>query len=103
MKKIALLLLTGIFMLSLLSCGGSGSKKTEEETSEEETGKKEEALTLQIGDKKKDYKDVDIRFEGRAKQVIVSAFDEESTEDLKESIASLHFDGTETGKMTMDA
>lgn len=99
MKKTALLLLTGIFMLSLLSCGGSGNKKTEEETSEEKTGKKEETLSLQIGDEEKNYKDISIRFDGMVDQVSVAAFGEESNENIKESIATLQFDGTETGKM----
>jgi hypothetical protein len=99
MSKPAIYILTGIFMLSLISCGGSGSKKTEEEKTVKKEGKTQEMLSIQIGDEKKTYEDVNIHFEGRAEQVSVSAFGQESKEGMQESIATLSFAGAKKGKM----
>ncbi|GEM_PF-2286020 len=104
MKKLTITILTGIFTLSLASCGGSGDNKTKDDASnkvsevkkvEKKEEKSEKLLTFQLNDEKKTYKTVHFRHNRMADVVEISAFEEGNNE----SVFSLDFKGTESGKM----
>src|SRR6056297_502643 len=105
MKKLTITILTGIFTLSLASCGGSGDNKTKDDASnkvsevkkvEKKEEKSEKLLTFQLNDEKKTYKTVHFRHNRMADVVEISAFEEGNNE----SVFSLDFKGTESGKVT---
>jgi hypothetical protein len=104
MKNLTIFILTGIFALSLVSCGGSGEEKAKDDASnkvseekkvEKKEEKSEKLLTFQLGDEKKTYKTVYFKHNRMADVLKISAFEEGNNE----SVFSLSFEGTKSGKM----